>query len=70
MKKLDAANELKPLVQRLLKNWYAHFLGKKRDTSICIREILNAASPLDLPIYSGHSPLLEGSLKMDDLTPS
>ncbi|WP_230460185.1 hypothetical protein, partial [Sansalvadorimonas verongulae] len=59
LKRLDAINELKASVQRLLKNWYTHFYGKKRDTDIYIRIILGAVSPLALPIYSGHSPMLE-----------
>ncbi|MTI11647.1 hypothetical protein, partial [Sansalvadorimonas verongulae] len=55
LKRLDAVSELKPLVHRLLKNWYVHFWGKKRDHSSYIRKILDAASPLTLPMYSGHS---------------
>ncbi|MTI11935.1 hypothetical protein E1189_02495 [Sansalvadorimonas verongulae] len=70
MKKLDAVNELKPLVERLLKNWYVHFLGKKRGTNGDIRRILSVASPLAPPMYSGHSPTLESNLKIDNLTPS
>ncbi|MTI11689.1 hypothetical protein, partial [Sansalvadorimonas verongulae] len=70
LKKMDAVNELKSSVQRLLKNWYVHFWGKKRDMDDYIRRVLDAAPPLVLPKYSGHSPTLEANLKMDNLTPS
>ncbi|WP_230460262.1 hypothetical protein, partial [Sansalvadorimonas verongulae] len=69
LKKLDAVKELKPLVQHLLKDWYVHFLGRK-DMDSCIRKILGDASPLALPMCSGHSPTLEDGLKIDNLTPS
>ncbi|MTI11676.1 hypothetical protein, partial [Sansalvadorimonas verongulae] len=69
LKKLDAVNELKPLVQRLLKNWYAHFLGKTIDKG-SIRWMLGTASPFALPMCSGHSPILEASLKINNLAPS
>ncbi|WP_230459977.1 hypothetical protein, partial [Sansalvadorimonas verongulae] len=48
----------------------AHFFGKKRDHNSYIRKILDAASPLTLPVYSGHSPTLEANLKIDNLTPA
>ncbi|WP_196221008.1 hypothetical protein, partial [Sansalvadorimonas verongulae] len=70
LEKLDAVNELKPLVQRLLKNWYVHFLGRKRDKSFYIKQILGSVSPLTLPVYSGYSPTLEDGLKIDNLAPS
>ncbi|WP_230460019.1 hypothetical protein, partial [Sansalvadorimonas verongulae] len=59
LKKMGAVNEFKSSVQRRLKNWYAHSFAKKRDQNSCIRKILCAASPLALPMYSGHSSTLE-----------
>ncbi|WP_230460060.1 hypothetical protein, partial [Sansalvadorimonas verongulae] len=35
-----------------------------------IRRVLDAASPLTLPRYSGYSPILEANLKIDNLTPT
>ncbi|WP_196221262.1 hypothetical protein, partial [Sansalvadorimonas verongulae] len=51
-----------------LKNWYVHFLGKKRVQGCYTKQILDAVSPLTLPIYSGYSPTLEDGLKIDNLT--
>ena len=67
LKKLEAVDEVKPLVTRALQDWYNHFPGKKSEYDDVSR-VLKKCSPSDVPeIHGGSSPTLESSLKAVDL---
>ena len=71
LKKLEAVEEIKPLVKRTLQDWYNHFPGSTRDIFGYMSEALRVCKSHHVyGIHGGKSPAVEAALATTDLSVS